>query len=197
MTLCESAINSMQCHRVHSASAGRRPDSDSSPQGRSGGPTISRHIAAGAYRTRKPNDWMDAGRNICSRSTAAGPSTDRRDGTWRVTSIILAGRIRSPSGAKAASYSLPYAVSSRAKKSPSTTGGNIIGSLSKTAAAIARHAEPRRPNAEDEARRAKPGDLTDDSDPIAAVSSFSRCERSSSRVTSHPAAPLQTRQLTP
>ena len=157
MTSCESAANSIQCHRARSASAGRRPDWVYSPQGPSGGPTTLQPIAAGEYRTRKRNGWTDAGRNICSSSTAAGPSTARRDGIGRDISIILAGRTRSPSGARAASYSLPYAVSSRAKKSPSTMGRNIIGSLSKMAAAAARHAAPRPPSADEKARHGKPG----------------------------------------
>ena len=170
MTSCESAVNSIQCHRAHFASAGRRPDSVYSPQGPSGGPTILRPIAAGDYRTRKRNDWTDAGRNICSSSTAAGPLTARRDGIGRAISIILAGRTRSPSGARVASYSLPCAVSSRAKKSPSTMGRNIIGSSSKMAAAVARHAAPRPPSAGEEARPGKPGDLAGDHGLIAVVS---------------------------
>ena len=170
MTSCESAVNSIQCHRARSASAGRRPDSGYSPQGPSGGPTTLRPIAAGDYRTRKRNDWTDAGRNICSSSTAAGPLTARRDGIGRDISIILAGRTRSPSGARAASYSLPYAVSSRAKKSPSTMGRNIIGSFSKMAAAVARHAAPGPPSGGEETRHEKPDNLIDDNDSIAAVS---------------------------
>ncbi len=158
MTSRESAVNSIRCHRAHSASAARRPVSVYSPPGLSSGPTTLRPIAAGDYRTRKPNDWTDAGRNICSSSTAAGPLTARRDGTGRDISIILAGRTRSPSGARAASYSLPCAVSSRAKKSPSITGRNIIGFLSKMAAAGARRAAPRPPDADENVRHGKPGD---------------------------------------
>ena len=169
MTSCESAVNSIQCHRAHFASAGRRPDSVYSPQGPSGGPTTLRPIAAGDYRTRKRNDWTDAGRNICSSSTAAGPLTARRDGIGRAISIILAGRTRSPSGARAASSSSPYAVSSRAKKSPSTMGRNIIGSSSKMAAAVARHAAPRPPSAGENAGYVRPGNRTDD-DPTLVVS---------------------------
>jgi hypothetical protein len=170
MTSCESAVNSIQCHRAHFASAGRRPDSVYSPQGPSGGPTTLRPIAAGDYRTRKRNDWTDAGRNICSSSTAAGPLTARRDGIGRDISIILAGRTRSPSGARAASSSSPYAVSSRAKKSPSTMARNIIGSFSRMAAAVARHAAPRPPSAGEETRHVRPGDLAGDDGLIAVVS---------------------------
>lgn len=173
MTSCESAVNSIQCHRAHFASAGRRPDSVYSPHGPSSGPTTLRPIAAGGYRTRKRNDWTDAGRNICSSSTAAGPLTVRRDGIGRDISIILAGRTRSPLGERAVSYSLLYAVSSRAKKSPSTMARNIIGSFSKMAAAFVRHAAPKPPSADENARYASPGNRTDDNDATIVVWWFS------------------------
>ena len=148
MTPCESAANCNPCLRAFSVSAGRRPDSGYSPPSRSSEPSTLRPIAGGDYHTRKPSSSMRAAQNSCSRSTAAAPLTVRRDGTWAVTSIILVGRTRRRSGAKAASCSSHRAVSNRARKLPSIMGRNIIASLSRTAAAGARPAAPRRPNAE-------------------------------------------------
>jgi hypothetical protein len=144
MTRCESAVNSNRCLRASSVSAGRRPDSGYSPPSRSGGPSTLRPIAGRDYRTRKPTGSIHEARNSCSNSTAAGPSTAHRDGTWRATSIILAGRMRNLSGAKAASCSSPCAVSNRARKSPSTTERNTIASFARMAAAVVRHAAPKR-----------------------------------------------------
>ncbi len=144
ITSREFAANCIQCLHAYSASAGRRPGSGYSQRSRSGGPATLRPIAAGDYRTRKPSGGMHVVRNFCSRSTAAGPLTARRDATWRVISIILAGRMRSPSGAKVELYSSPCAVSNRARKLLSTMGGNIICTFSRMVVAVARRAAPRR-----------------------------------------------------
>jgi hypothetical protein len=63
----------------------------------------------------------------------------RRDGIWRATSIIPVDRMRIRSDATAESSSSHRAVSSRGKRSPSTTDGNISTIFSRTIAA-ARHA---------------------------------------------------------
>jgi hypothetical protein len=68
----------------------------------------------------------------------------RRDGIWRATSIIPVDRMRIPSAAAAESSLLHRAVSSRGRRSPSTTDRNISTIFSRTIAVARRAARGNR-----------------------------------------------------
>ena len=103
VTLWKFAAIRDRCPRAPFGLVVRSLGSVCSRQSQSSEGSISRRIAAGALPPKKPIGVRHAAPDISSRSTSDGPSTARRDGTRRVTSIIPAGRIQNQWAARAGS----------------------------------------------------------------------------------------------
>ncbi len=104
-----------------------------------------------ARQPKRPSGWKRAATAISTKSTAAGPSTARPAGISAATPIIPAGRMPNRTRSGTGCSCAQSRTSSRATRSPGTTGATTTSTSSRAAAASAKSAARTRR----EARRAR------------------------------------------